>query len=125
MNEIIYITNPIDSLYWIHRALLGIHKAGLLSELGDRSEATSEDLNHLLSFDDLFSLLVGVVLASDLPDVQMLFNFIIQFTPRYCLSNSFEYAQAGITALMMHFQEVDLNNVTAPPKGLPLPPPHF
>lgn len=107
ISEIIFFTNPVDCLYYVHRSLLAINKAALMRRV--LHEATLDDINRLLCFDDLFSLLVGTVLACDLPDFFMIANFIRDYSPQGCLSNPLEYAQAGITALIMHFSGLDID----------------
>ena len=100
-------SNPIDSLYDIHKCLICIHKAALINRLGD-TLASFDDVNEMLCFDDLFSLLFGVCLASDLPSITRLVNFIDDFAPKQCLSPSFEYALSNLEALLMHFEKTDI-----------------
>ncbi|KAK8857843.1 hypothetical protein M9Y10_012938 [Tritrichomonas musculus] len=61
-----------------------------------------DDLKQLLSFDDLFSLFFGTLLAADIPDLFDLAAFVGKFAPKICLSPPFEYAQANIEALVLH-----------------------
>jgi hypothetical protein len=111
MNEMIYVSNPVDALYYMHRGILAIHKAALMQRKRE-DEITPEDLNEILCFDDFFLLLVGVVLASDIPDFFEMAKFIDTFTPQRSLSNSFEYAQAAIGALVLHFNAIDVDELT-------------
>ena len=104
LNEVMFSVNPIDILYLTHRALVGIQKATLMKTL-DGKEATFDDLNKLLCFDDLFSCLVGAVLASDVPDLFTIGDFIEKFSPQDCLTSTFEYSQATITALIVYFNK--------------------
>jgi hypothetical protein len=113
LNEILYVTNPVDALYFVHRALRLIHKAALLKKLGPTGEATTHDIKRLLGFDDLFAYLIGVVLATDLPDFFSAADFIEAYSPRNCLSNSFEFAHAAISALLMHFRSLDVEQMEA------------
>jgi len=110
LDTIIFINNPIDCLYYVHKCLLQIHKAALVHELSG-SEATIEHLNRLLCFDDLFSLLFGVLLATDIPDFFKTATFIERFSPKFCLSNSFDYAHSGIIALIMHCRNLSLEKL--------------
>jgi hypothetical protein len=108
MDKVMYVCNPIDGIYFVHRALVAIHKATLLNASGTR-EVTPDDLRSVIPFDDLFAILVGVTLATDIPDFFSLARFMEQFTPQKCLSNSFEYAQAAISALVVQFREIDID----------------
>ncbi|OHT13200.1 hypothetical protein TRFO_16762 [Tritrichomonas foetus] len=108
LDETLFVTNPVDAIYFVHRSLLMIHKAALLIQVD--GEATVDDVNRLLSFDDLFSLLVGVLLASDIPNFFQFADYIQKFIPDQCLSNSFEYAQSAIKALILYLTNFDVDN---------------
>jgi hypothetical protein len=108
MDEVMYVCNPIDGVYFVHRALVAIHKATLLNSSGSR-EVTADELRAVIPFDDLFAILVGVTLATEIPDFFSLARFMDRFTPPRCLSNSFEYAQAAISALVVQFREMDID----------------
>jgi hypothetical protein len=89
--------NPMDALFSVHRALLGIRQAAM----------NGDDLRTVLCFDDLFALLVGVLLASDLPDFFAMAEFVDKFVPKK-ISNSFQYAKMAVTALAVHFTSIDV-----------------
>ena len=95
-------TNPIDALYNVHKCLIGIHKAAIINRLGETA-ASFEDMNQMLCFDDLFSLFIGTSLASELPSFNRLISFITDYSPKACLSPSFEYALSNFEALLIHF----------------------
>jgi hypothetical protein len=76
-----------------------VHKAAMLQNKTDE----------LLSFDELFALLVGIVLASDVPDFFEFAQFIERFTHHKCLSKPLDYAQAAISALVLYFDALDLD----------------
>jgi hypothetical protein len=97
----IYVNNSIDALYFMHRCIMAIHKAAMIQNRTD----------DVLCFDDLFALLVGVVLASDIPDFFQLAQFIERFTPQKCLSKPLDYAQAAISALVLHFDALDVDDL--------------
>jgi hypothetical protein len=113
LSEIVFLTNPIDALYSVHRALRLINKAALLKRLANKGSATETDLKKVLGFDDLFSLLVGVVLASDVPDFFEVAKYIDAFAPKNCLSNSFEFALAAVAALSVHFTSLNVDELRA------------
>ncbi|OHT10917.1 hypothetical protein TRFO_19594 [Tritrichomonas foetus] len=111
IDESTFATNPIDALYSIHKSLLKIHKSGLIHGSNENNNSTHDENSKLLSFDDLFSLLIGVLLSSNLTDVFGLCHFLEKFAPKNCLSNPFEYAHAGITALVMHCKNLTADSL--------------
>lgn len=106
----IFQSNPIDMLYYIHKTLIAIHKGALINRMGDQA-ASVDDVTQLLCFDDLFSLFFGALMASDLPDLNYVSWVINEYSPKECLSPSFEYAQANIEALILHCQLIDVENL--------------
>ncbi|EAY17375.1 hypothetical protein TVAG_319700 [Trichomonas vaginalis G3] len=107
LSQTIFQSNPIDSLYYIHKCLIGIQKGALIRRLGG-VDAKLEDVRSLLCFDDLFSLLFGILMASDIPDIYFVADFISRYAPKNSLSPAFEYATANIEALIEHVRRVDL-----------------
>jgi hypothetical protein len=107
LNEVAYVCNPIDALYFVHRAILAIHKAALVKSSREK-ELTVDDLRQVLSFDDLFVCLLGALLSSDIPDFYLLADFVENYVPPKSLSHSFEYAQAAINALVVHFSSTEI-----------------
>lgn len=93
----------IDTLYSIHIGMVLIHKAAIANMV--KREPTEEDLKQLLSFDDLFSLLLGTILASDIPDIEQVQRILKMFIPHSCLSPQFEYANANLEAIILHFNK--------------------
>jgi hypothetical protein len=106
----IFASNPIDQLYWVHISLMTIHKGALANRTGDRRPEL-QDVNQLLCFDDLFSLFLGTLLASEMPDVFWVSWLIGEYAPKSSLSPSFEYAEANIEALVLHIQQVDVDSL--------------
>ena len=100
-NEVSFHTNPIDMLYYTHRTLLSINKAALMQRI-KIGEASVDDITNILCFDDMFTLFSCVFFSSDLVEFFPIYNFISKFSPTFCLSNPFEYAQAAIESLAMH-----------------------
>lgn len=72
------------------------------SAVNSPNSEVKDDLKQLLSFDDLFSLFFGTLLAADIPDLFDLAAFVGKYSPKICLSPPFEYAQANIEALVLH-----------------------
>jgi hypothetical protein len=102
LNQLMFLTNPIDCLFCVHESTSHINRAIIFALIGNEREVTSKDLRQVLGFDDTFSVLVGVILASDLPELFSVVNFITNFVPRSSLSCAFEYSQAALTALVSH-----------------------
>ena len=111
-----YSTNPIDSLYFIHKTLLSINKAALMNRMKEK-EVSVNDLQQLLCFDDLFILFLGVYLSSDNYEFLSVADFVSRFSPAFCLSNSFEYAQASLESLVKHLAKMDPKKLAM--KGAP------
>lgn len=91
LNQILFMTNPIDILCFVHQAIVKLQ------------EAVCEKVEELLlSFDDLFSLLVGISLSSDVWGFGHTASFLSHFSPTFCLSNTCEYAQATVLSVAAH-----------------------
>jgi hypothetical protein len=100
-------SNPIDAAFQIHKCLLAIHKAALIhSKAG--TFVTQIDLLEPLAFDDLFSLLFGTLMASDLPDLSALARMVCDFRPVGFVAAPLQYTQAVVEALVMHFGETEV-----------------
>jgi len=106
------MTNPVDALFFVHRGLLGVHRASLLHRKRDEP-LTGMDLKQIVCFDDLFALLVGVVAASDIDDFAAFAEFVESYTPARGIAKAFEYAKAAISALRLHFASVDIDALEA------------
>ena len=109
----IFMSNPIDVLYYIHKCLLGIQKGALIHRIGPGANAKMEDVKTLLCFDDLFSLFVGALMASDLPDIFFVSDFISRYSPKSSLSPPFEYALANTEALVAHCNKLDYDELSS------------
>ena len=103
-----FLVNPVDMIFSVHKCLTAINKAALLTKAHGH-ELTKSELTNMLSFDELFALLIGVAVGADVPELFNISNFLSCYTPRFCLSNSFEYAEAGIESLALHFKDMKLN----------------
>ena len=54
----------------------------------------------------MFVLLIAVVIAADVPELFSLGAFVLKYSPVHCLSNAFEYAQAGFESLITQIREM-------------------
>ena len=114
----IFMSNPVDVLYYIHKCLLGIQKGALIHRIGPGSTAKMEDVKSLLCFDDLFSLFLGTLMASDMPDIYYIGDFLSKYSPRVSLSPSFEYALANTEALVTHCYKLDIDEMIKKSKDI-------
>jgi hypothetical protein len=90
LSTALFEPNPFDQLYRIHQSLAAIHVAVVQGPAG------------LLSFDELFSLFCGVLMATDFPDGFYLHWLINNFIPKDGMAPAFEYAAANLEALVRH-----------------------
>lgn len=107
-----FCTNPIDTLYYIHKCLICVQKAAIIHSINKHKNrvATPNELNQVICFDDLFSLTLGVFLASDVPDIFAMNWFVQNYSPRNELSPPLEYAKANLEGLTQHIASVNLND---------------
>lgn len=81
-------TTPLDSLACVHYALTNLRFYATESNMGDEAQ----------SFDAIFGLFQIVLVSSDLPNQESVFNYISRFSPIDGLSGLFEYAKATVSA---------------------------
>lgn len=107
-----FFTNPIDQLYIFHNTIQHINGAMLMHKQihkGSHNEPQLYTSSDCLCFDDLFILLLGILVASNSPEFASTASFLKNFSPTFCLSNVFEYAQAGIESMLLHITQLDIN----------------
>ena len=105
----LFCTNPIDILYYCHKALLSTQKGAIIHSLKGKI-ASHNDVSQVICFDDMFSLMLGIFLASELPDLYSLDWFVRDYSPSDSLSPPFEYAKANFEGLAQHI--TNLSNGT-------------
>lgn len=98
-----FYSTPFDILSVIHKVLAEIRNFVC-------DECPSSD--DALSFDTIFGLFIIILVASDLPNQEQVFRFVLDFTPFEGLSGSLEYARATISAAAIQCETI-LNNVKA------------
>lgn len=98
----IFEANPIDAIYLVHKALLSIKKGAIVN--GSRVDA--DQIHKFVCFDDFFSLFIGALLASDVPDIFHLTWFVSTYLPKEGLSADLFYASANLEALASHFHDL-------------------
>ena len=98
LNVSSFVTNPVDALFYVHKALTCVYEFLHLFQNGDSR-------NQFLSFDNVFSIFVAIYLASDVPNVFSLQYFIDTFAPKL-ISHPLEYASSAVSALVLHLKEL-------------------
>ena len=90
-------TNPLDVLYEIHLALREMH-------LGIAAKRKPSESRQVLPFETIFSVFFGSLLTGELPNLEELVKFIIDFAPAGKLAPEFQYAQVTMTAVVAQFE---------------------
>jgi hypothetical protein len=108
LSELMFLTNPLDCLFCVHRSITSINCALVTTHIGSRREVTAQDLRQVMNFDDMFSLLIGILLASDVPEFVTIAEYVGRFGPQQALSCSFLYARASLSALVSHFRSLNV-----------------
>jgi hypothetical protein len=93
--------STLDQLFQLNNALTEIRLTAV--SYGQMGGLRSE----ILSFDELFALLFGVLTAADSADVLYLKWMIGNFAPKQWLSPSLEYALAALDALVLHLLQFE------------------
>ena len=112
LSSAVFESNPIDTLYAVHKSLLCIKKGALINShqrLG--GDVSPTEVNNCLCFDDFFALLIGVFLASDVPDIFNLSWFVSTFVPKSRISSSFTFALANLEGLASHIRALDVTEL--------------
>ena len=97
-----FVTTPLDVLFKLHQGIISIQNAAL------NFVGKGESVHEVMSFDDLFSLLFGVFLGSQVPDLPYLEWFVVSLAPIQSLSPPLDYALANLEALCKHLKAVEL-----------------
>lgn len=90
-------TNPLDALFEIHLALKDMHA-------GIASRRKPNEGRQVLPFETIFTLFFGSLLTADLPDLEGLVKFIVDFAPAGRLAPEFQYAQVTMNAVLAQFE---------------------
>ena len=102
LEDTFFVTTPLDALFKLHQSIIAIQRAAL------NFDEEKGNLHEVMSFDDLFSLLFGVFLGSQVPDLLYLEWFVMTFAPIQSLSPPLEYALANMEALCKHLKAVSI-----------------
>ncbi|KAK8865085.1 hypothetical protein M9Y10_010617 [Tritrichomonas musculus] len=96
LTSLAFHITPLDLLAAVHTALTELRL--FVCEGPDNDDAQS--------FDTIFGLFLVVLVASDLPNQEQIFRFILDFAPPDGLSGPFEYARATVSAASVQCQAI-------------------
>lgn len=98
MLNIIFASNPFDMLFHFHNVISSVNS------LAREYQKKTNQKNYMIAFDDLFVLLYGIFLSSDLPDIFYTSKVIDMYLKRFHLCSFFEYAKSTIEALVIYLK---------------------
>ncbi|OHT12293.1 hypothetical protein TRFO_17990 [Tritrichomonas foetus] len=99
LEEMNFMTNPLDIMLCVQRTVKAIEKAA--------SHYSEEKIS--FSFDDTFSLFIGVTLASDIPEFVDLANFVNEFVIIEEIASELLHARATLVACSTYLSETLLS----------------
>lgn len=100
-----FYTSPIDMFTVGHDAIQEIRKSLLLMKL--QREPTAEEISTLPPFETIFSIILGVCIASDVPNFNDLSSYIKTVTPFTRLSPDCEFMAMQLLAVQEHLQDLE------------------
>lgn len=95
INYSFFHNNPMDALYEIHKAL-EIMQIGI-------SQRSQIEIDSVLPFETTFSIFFGSMLTSDIPNLEELVEFILDFGSQNRWPPEFQYAQVTLVAALAFF----------------------
>jgi hypothetical protein len=105
-----FLINPMDILIGFRRMMVKVHANALREHLG--REPTEKDLQMILGFDELFTLLFGSFIASDVVDIAPMTIIVKLLTPRNELSPVLEYSLVCFEAVMLEIETLSAKQLT-------------
>jgi hypothetical protein len=105
LTEAQWATNPFDVLFEIDAALTVIGK-----NARNKALAQERAVGQCVAFDDMFTVFLGVFLASDLQDVGRLFEGANAMLAGFPLSARFRYALETLEALVNYLERVTVRD---------------
>jgi hypothetical protein len=97
LESICFFTNPLDILHCVHTAIKATEAA---------ATHYSGGAVPFFPFEVAFGLFVGVVLSSDIPELEAIARFVQRYTPKSRLGTVLEYAKSNLVAAALHCQEL-------------------
>lgn len=107
---VMFHTNPLDILYYIHKFLASTQKAAILYSAADQTEITQTQLNRIICFDDSFLLSLAGFISADLPDLFSLNWFVKTFSPDG-LSPAIDHAKSNLEAITQHIATAEISQL--------------
>lgn len=105
LNETMFCSNPIDALFQIAKSLSSIQKGAVIHKI-QKKQLPPECFDHVLCFDDNFTLLIGTFIASEIPNLFSLNWFIQSYSPSTALSSPLEFAYVNIEGLTKYISSI-------------------
>ena len=96
----VLVANVIDSLHYVSLSLEMLQQASIISKL--QREPMEEEIKTFVGFEEIFSLLLGAILSSDIPDIFHYAAFVKKMAPMSMLSPELEFAATNIIAILDH-----------------------
>jgi hypothetical protein len=100
-----FLVNPIDILIGFRQMMIQVHANAVKEQLG--RQPTKKDLQLILGFDELFTLLFGSFLASEVADVGGIKEIVELLTPRHDLSPVLEYSLVCLEAVLLEINRMN------------------
>jgi hypothetical protein len=100
-----FLINPIDILVGFRQMMIKVHANAVREQLG--REPTGKDLQLILGFDELFTLLFGSFVASEVADVGGIKEIVELLTPRHDLSPVLEYSLVCLEAVVLEINRMN------------------
>lgn len=97
IDNMMFMTSPMDIVYIVHQSMLTAQHV-YLKHINDGE-------SHVMCFDDIFAITVGVILASDVPNYFAISDFCEQYAPNM---GALEHGKATMVALSMHLKALSL-----------------
>ena len=100
LTDAIFVPCILDVLHYVSLCMRKIWYASMVMQLG--REPTDCEMNTIPAFEEMFSLVFGAVLSSDIPDVIQFCTAVTKLAPFSRLSSDLEFAATSIAAVLEH-----------------------
>jgi hypothetical protein len=105
-----FLVNPTEILICFRRMMVRVHANALRERLG--REPTEKDLQMIVGFDELFTLLFGAFLASEVVDIAPMSVIVKLLTPRSDLSPVLDYSLVCFEAVILEIQTISAKQLS-------------
>jgi hypothetical protein len=97
-----FLINPLEVIIQFRNMMVQGHSLRLTQKLG--REPTENELQMILAFDELFTMMLGSFLASDVVDVPPIGTIVKLLSPRGYMTPILEYSLVCIEAILMEIE---------------------